>query len=294
MQDKLVTVITPTYNRAYKLGDCYNSLLSQTNNSFIWMIIDDGSTDNTEELVNNWKKENKIQIIFLKKVNGGKASALNLAFEHIKTIYWVCLDSDDVFVENAISIALKELQEIKDDNKACGILALRNNPDGTVMGNKRIPKNVENTTVLELRNKYKIRSEYIEFYKTDFTKPYRFPIIAGENFISSGYFSQVLNEDYYYKVSQSTLCICEYLNDGLTQNKNKVIIKNPKGYTLIMLNGFKNSSGFFYRSLWCIKYISGSLLSGYSIKQTIRKSPNPNLTRLLIPLGWIVKRLRFA
>lgn len=293
MQDKLVTVITPTYNRAYKLGDCYNSLLSQTNNSFIWMIIDDGSTDNTEELVNNWKKDNKIPIFYLKKVNGGKASALNLAFEHIKTNYWVCLDSDDLFVKYTISTALKELQEIEDNNEICGILALRNNPDGTVMGGKKIPSNIKNTTTLELRNRYKIKSEYIEFYKTNITKDYRFPEIPGEKFISSGYFSHMINEKYYYRVSQSVLCICEYLDDGLTQNKNKVIKKNPRGYTLIMLSGFNNSQGIYHKTIWCLKYISGSLLSNYSIKKIVGDSSNPKMTSLFIPLGWVIKKIRF-
>jgi len=293
MQEKLITVVTPTYNRAYKLSDCYNSLLGQTNKSFVWMIIDDGSTDKTEELVNTWTQEKKIQIKYLKKVNGGKASALNLAFEHIKTEYWVCLDSDDIFVKNTIAIALKELSKIKKKDNICGILALRNNPDGTVMGGKRIPSDVTVTTTLELRNKYKIKSEYIEFYKSDITKKYRYPEIPGEKFISSGYYSQIINEEYYYKVSQANLCICEYLDDGLTQNKNKVIAKNPKGYTLIMLNGMKNSQSIYNKSLWCLKYISGSFLSGYNIKKIINDSYRPKLTFLLLPFGWILKHMRF-
>lgn len=290
--EKLITIITPTFNRAHTLERCYQSLINQTSDDFLWLIIDDGSKDDTEKLVRNFQKNSMINIKYIKKENGGKASALNVAFNVLKTKYWVCLDSDDTLSTNAVKDALSILNEIKDNNKFCGFLALRNNIDGSVMGNKRIPSEVKYTTTLELWNKYKIRSEYIEFYKTDITKNYRFPEINGEKFITPEYLAHLLNVDYHFKVSQKTYCYCEYLSDGLTNNKNSVIKKNPKGYTLIMLSGLNNSIGLKAKCLWCLKFISGLMLVDNKMS-FLKKTPHKLMTIFLFPLGWMIYFIRF-
>lgn len=292
MQDKhLITVVTPTYNRAYILHKAYESLKKQTCKSFCWMIIDDGSTDNTEELVNKWIIERKIEIVYYKKDNGGKASALNFALDRIKTDFWVCLDSDDSFSNKAIELAIKELRKIKNNPKYCGILALRNTPNGEVLGGKRIPQKVTETTVMEVVNKYKIRSEFIQFYKTEATSNYRFPQIPGEKFISPEYLAMEINKKYKFIVSQNTFCYCEYLSDGLTKNKLDVIKKNPKGYTLIKRHSFELAKGFIPKSKHCLMYIAGCILS--KDKNCIRYSPNKLMTVLYYPLGWLVYLIKF-
>ena len=92
---KKLTVFTPTYNRAYCLGNCYESLVRQTCQDFIWLIIDDGSSDHTKELVEDWKKENKIEIKYVWQENTGMHGAHNTAYEIIETELNVCIDSDD-------------------------------------------------------------------------------------------------------------------------------------------------------------------------------------------------------
>src|SRR5699024_9510778 len=161
---KKMTVVTPTYNRAYIIKKCYDSLVKQTNQSFTWLVVDDGSTDDTEELIKQLKKEKLINIEYIKKENGGKASALNVAFDYLMTKYWVCLDSDDYFADDAIEIALDQLNIIDNNERFCGILALRNYTSGEVFGEKRIPLEVKSVTTLEMRNKYKLDTESIQFY----------------------------------------------------------------------------------------------------------------------------------
>jgi glycosyltransferase involved in cell wall biosynthesis len=290
--DKRITVITPTYNRAYILHKCYESLVNQTCSDFLWMVVDDGSTDNTEGLVKKWILDNKLEIIYYKKSNGGKASALNFAFEKIDTDYWVCLDSDDTFSSNAIEIAINELEKIRDDCRYCGLLALRNSPSGDILGGKRIPAGVSEATLMEIIDKYKICSEFIQFYKTKITSEYRFPIIPGEKFISPEYLSAELNRKYKFKVSQEIYCYCEYLLDGLTKNKINVIKKNPKGYTLRVLQAFELSESFIMRSKQCLNYIAGCMLS--NDKDCIKKSPHKFMTILYYPLGWLVYKIRFG
>lgn len=259
--ENIITVVTPTYNRGYILEKCYESLKMQTCTSFIWMIIDDGSVDNTEEIVNQWIEEKIIEIIFFKKENGGKASALNLALDKVNTEYFVCLDSDDTFSLNAIELAINQLNNIKENSKYCGILALRTTPDGEVMGGKQIPDEVEEITLSEIGTKYKIRSELICFYKTGVISQYRFPEIQGENFISPAYLEHEISRSYKYLVSRSIFCYCEYLPDGLTKNKRNVIKKNPKGYTLVKCQSFELAGNFKSKSKHCIMYICGCILS---------------------------------
>lgn len=288
---KRLTVVTPTYNRACVLYKCYESLVNQTSNDFIWMIVDDGSTDDTKNIVDRWTEDNKIEILYYKKSNGGKASALNFALEKVNTEYWVCLDSDDTFSRIAVKMAINELEKIRYDSRYCGLIALRNAPNGEVLGGKRIPVGIDEATIMEIYDRYKIRSEFIQFYKTKITSEYRFPIIPGEKFISPEYFSKEINRKYKFKISQETYCYCEYLPDGLTRRKIDVIKKNPKGYTLIMLQGFELSETFIMRSKRCLNYIAGCMLS--NDKDCIQKSPHKLMTILYYPLGWLVYRIRF-
>lgn len=92
---KKITVFTPTYNRAYTLSKCYKSLKQQTCKDFVWLIIDDGSTDNTQELVEEWITENEIEIQYHYQKNQGMHGAHNTAYELIETELNVCIDSDD-------------------------------------------------------------------------------------------------------------------------------------------------------------------------------------------------------
>ena len=287
----LLTIVTPTYNRAFILNKCYDSLKGQTNKSFIWMIVDDGSTDNTCDIVQDWIEEGIIDIQYYKKENGGKASAINLALDRVNTKYFVCLDSDDTFTYNSVELAIERLLKIENNNKYCGILALRTSFDEKPLGGKELPKELIEATVNEIVGKLKIRSEFICFYKTNIITEYRFPEIVGEKFISPAYIEQEIGRKYKFLVSRKKYCYCEYLADGLTKNKINIIKNNPKGYTLVKRQSFELTDGFFIKSKNAIMYIAGSILS--NDKKFIKNSPNILITILLCPLGWLMYRIRF-
>ena len=104
---RTLTVFTPTYNRADLLTRCYESMKRQTNQTFIWMIIDDGSSDNTRELVNKWlQEEHDFLLEYYYKKNGGLHTAYNEAIAHIETPLCVCIDSDDFMPDNAVEVIL--------------------------------------------------------------------------------------------------------------------------------------------------------------------------------------------
>ena len=151
---KLITVFTPTYNRKALLERTYKSLVAQTSKNFVWLIVDDGSSDGTEEVVNLWKQqENGFEILYFYKQNGGMHTAHNFAYKNIKTELNVCIDSDDMMPSNAIELIEKFWLENGDDSVA-GIVALDSDFEGNVLGGK-INCNVKKATTLELYNKYK-------------------------------------------------------------------------------------------------------------------------------------------
>ena len=101
------TIFTPTYNRADLLKKLYESLKNQSFKNFEWLIVDDGSTDNTCETIQGFQEENIIDIRYIKKENGGKQRAYNVGVENAKGELFICLDSDDIYVENGLEIILK-------------------------------------------------------------------------------------------------------------------------------------------------------------------------------------------
>lgn len=288
---KELTIITPSYNRAYTLERLYTSLVNQTNNSLIWMIIDDGSTDDTESLINSFISKSEIEIEYIKKKNGGKASAINLALNNVTTPYCTCLDSDDWFSEYAVEIALNLLHEEDGNSNCCGVLAIRSNPDGSCMGDRKIPDNYKYITTDDLYNSIGFSSELICFYKTSVVNQYRFPVFENEKFMPPSWFHYKLCENYSFRTSRDCICYCEYIQDGLTKNKSKVIVKNPNGYTLIKKISLQNSKGIKRILKNAIMFDCGVILTRN--KKWLNEVPHKGIVILSFPLAIGVYIIRF-
>ncbi len=288
--EKSITVITPTYNRAYILNTVYDSLKNQTSKDFIWLIIDDGSEDNTREIVQNWINEKIIEIEYIKKENGGKASALNCALDVLKTKYAVCLDSDDYFLPDAIKSAINIMESIKHDASCCGVISLRVSPDMNVLGGQKIPEKKPYITAADVFEDYSLHTELCCFYKSELLKQFRFPEIIGEKFISPAWMQYKITEKTKFLVSQEKYCVCSYIDDGLTKNKRKVILKNPKGYTCVKRLSFENSHKLIPLIKHGIMFGYGSLLSHDN--NYIKTSPHKILSVILFPISFFLYKTR--
>lgn len=290
--ETLITVFTPTYNREKHLTDCYNSLVNQTSQNFIWQIIDDGSTDGTEELVQKFVEEGRIRIHYKKKPNGGKASTINLSLEITDTPLWVTLDSDDYFLDNAIETIAKHYKIIENQDDVCGMFGLRANPDGTPMQNKNIPESIDYTTQSQVRYDLGIPPEYIHVYKTEIARNYKYPIINGEKYMPLSYVFDQIDQKYKYKVLHEPLMVCEYQSDGITKNKRKLVIKNPIGYKLYKRQSMHLAPNLKEKIKAAITYNSACIIGGY--KGCISESPYKLLTIATFPLGLLEYILRYA
>lgn len=285
---KQITIFTPTFNRAYILPVLYQSLLRQSNFDFEWLIIDDGSTDNTKELVESWQKNtDSFEIRYYKTPNGGKPRAINKALELACTPYIFIMDSDDYFTDDAISFLLDRIPELENscDLVGIGVMLGKNNCES--FGNPLCDiGNFIDATNLE-RKKYGFNIDCKELYKVEILK--RFPFIVWEGEIFSPE-EIVLNEmalqGYKVRWYNKIAVISEYLDDGLTVNAFSLIQKNPMGFAMSFNHQLK------YKVTFKEKFSAAYLMVCYSIiggnMSYLLKSNNIFITLLALPVGVIV------
>ncbi|MFC4320721.1 glycosyltransferase family 2 protein [Litchfieldia salsa] len=224
-----LTVFTPTFNRAYTLHLGYESLKRQTFKDFVWLIIDDGSTDDTRELVENWIKEKIVPIRYHYQDNLGMHGAHNAAYELIDTELNVCIDSDDYMPDQAVEKIVNFWSKYGDANVA-GIVGLDANQAGQIIGTE-IPESLEKSTLSDLYGKYKVKGDKKLVYRTDLIKntpPY--PIFPGEKYCPLSYKYILIDQGYPLLVMNEVLCHVEYLEDGSSLNMINQYKRNPRGF----------------------------------------------------------------
>ncbi|PKP24328.1 MAG: glycosyltransferase [Bacteroidetes bacterium HGW-Bacteroidetes-2] len=279
---KTLTVFTPTYNRAYCLHQVYESLCRQTSQDFLWLVIDDGSTDETNDLVASWKKEAKIEIHYHYKENGGMHTGHNVAYSLIDTELNVCIDSDDYMPEDAVELIIKKWKK-EGGNQFAGILGLDIDKNGNVIGTK-FPEDLMHCKYSELKRKHGVVGDIKFVYKTDIIKKYMpYPVFKGEKFVPLGYPYALIDKNYDMLCSNEIYCIVEYQPDGSTKNIIKQYINNPKGFAHERKKLMVAWPFFMDRFRFSIHYISSSIF--LKNKNFIKESPRKIMTVFAIPFG---------
>lgn len=235
-----VSIFTPTYNRAYTLGDLYNSLVEQTNKDFEWIIVDDGSTDNTEELVKKiCEQNNDFSIIYKKVENGGKHRAINIGAQLAKGELFFIVDSDDKLPKESIEVILRIYNTIspKEKNAYAGLCGLKGSKEGCI--GQTFNGSVKDLTYLEAKSN-NISGDKADIYFTEIIKKYPFPAYENENFIPESVVWNVIAEDgFKLRYFNEIVYYCEYLPDGLSAMGDRKIVENPKGYGLYLQQAIK-------------------------------------------------------
>lgn len=228
----MITILTPTYNRAYILRNAYESLRRQTNTDFEWIIVDDGSKDHTQELVCGWMAEtNAFTITYVKQENGGKHRAVNKGVSIATTDYVLILDSDDYLTDDAVEVIHGWIREIAGLEGFAGVSGLRGwtNQTGAIGGT--MTREYVDATNLE-RKKYGLLGDKAEVYKTEMLRKYPFPEFEGEKFLrENAVWDRIAQDGYRLRWFNRVIYMCDYLEDGLTQNAGlEVYAKNFQGY----------------------------------------------------------------
>jgi glycosyltransferase involved in cell wall biosynthesis len=229
-----LTVFTPTYNRRELLTRAYESLKSQTVKDFEWLIVDDGSTDDTMRVVDEWIKEGVITVRYHYRENGGKMRAHNTGAALSECELFVCLDSDDVFVPTAVEELLAAYDGAKengtDSQKIGGVVAHKGCTSEKLLGSRDFPP-VKTSTLFGLYlNGFE--GETTLMYETVLLRQFPFPEIAGEKYVPEDYIYDKIDGNYLLRAVPKVLTVCELVENGYTDSLKRLKKENPVGWYL--------------------------------------------------------------
>lgn len=277
-----LTVFTPAYNRAHTINRTYESLLKQSNKNFIWLVIDDGSTDNTAELIKNWQTlDNGFEIRYIYKENGGMHTAHNTAYANITTELNTCIDSDDYLADEAVQKIYDKWQQVKDKGYA-GMVGDDADFDGNVLG-VPLPKDKKDTTLSGFYRDGGSGDKKLVYVTEIFKKYPPYPTFEGEKFYALGSTYTLIDQDYKLAIINEVLCNVEYQADGSSRNMWKQYLRNPKGYAHLRKFNMKYCESKKRLIEVVIHYISSSIQCRNV--HYISESPEKFLTFVLTPIG---------
>jgi len=284
-----LSIVTATYNRGSLLKRCYESLCMQTNRNFEWIIIDDGSTDDTEEIVSHFCSD--FDIKYYKKKNGGKHTALNVSHSLIEGDYVLLLDSDDYLIETAVEKVLAGWEKYK-ENKMIGIVVfLKGNSINDPFCKARDEDEYQPVDIMRYKRVSLHSNDCCEVIRSDLFKKYRFPEFENEKFISEGALWNRVSFTHKCIYINEVIYIADYLEGGLTQSGRKLRIKNPLGgmYTANLNMNKKNylerriKNGLLYTSYGCF--------AGKKLNEILKMTDSKVLTTMCYPFGVILYML---
>ena len=284
---KTLTVFTPAYNRAHTLPRTYESLLAQDCKDFVWLVVDDGSTDSTRELVAQWQqRDNGFPIEYIYKENGGMHTAHNTAYAHIRTELNVCVDSDDMLAPGAVRSICRAWETAREQDVA-GLIALDADFSGSVIG-KGFPEGMTETTLSGYYAGGGAGDKKL-IYRTDVINsvpPY--PVFEGEKYVALAYKYRLIDQRYKLAVLNRVVCLVEYQADGSSGTMWKQYLKNPRGFAFWRKVCMQYPEGWKRLIVDCIHYCSSSQIA--HTREYIRESPRKALTVLCTPAGWALTK----
>lgn len=278
----ILTIFTPAYNRAHTLPRTYESLCRQNCKDFIWLIVDDGSRDNTAQLVHQWQaRDNGFEIRYIYKENGGMHTAHNTAYENIDTELNTCIDSDDKLAPGAVEKILKKWEQVRQCGYA-GMIGLDADFDGNIIG-KGFPPGMTETSVIGYYASGG-RGDKKLVYRTDIIRKYPpYPVFPGEKYVSLSYKYRLIDQSYKMAVLDDILCNVEYQPDGSSGTMWKQYLKNPQGWAFWRKVCMEYPVSKKRMVIDCIHYCSSSFLA--KNRKFVQESPQKLMTVLCAPAG---------
>lgn len=228
----LVTVFTPVYNRAYCIRRLYDSLCRQTCANFEWVVVDDGSTDNIDELMQSFIDEGKMNLRYFKQINGGKHRAINRGVKEAKGEMFFIVDSDDYITDDAIEFIISKSTDIINNRSFAGISGIDQTITGSIRTNMPT-KEFLDATCLQLHNIYGIDGDMAEIFKTKILTEFPFPEIPNERFSPEDLvWNRIAKAGLKLRYFPKVLKVIEYLPDGLTSAIVRVRMNSPVASTM--------------------------------------------------------------
>lgn len=268
----MLTIFTPTYNRAKELRRLYASLKAQTNKDFQWVVVDDGSTDNTQEQMQAFLAEGVLSIDYSRQENGGKMRAHNVGAKKAQGELFVCIDADDWLTEDAVEQILSSRHKLTDDT-ICGMMFLDLDGETDRIVGTPFPWEEQVCSYYDVYNKHGVTGDKTLVFKTSVVRRYPFPEIDREKFVPEALVFNRISKQYQLVCINSPIKRVEYLPDGYSHNYFNVCRKNPKGQILYYRELFAWQPSLYNAAaydLYCI-------YAGQRPLSAIREHPKPLL-----------------
>ncbi len=283
------TVLIPTYNRAHTLPRALASIEAQTFRDFEVVIVDDGSKDNTKELVEQWHAGVDFPVTYLHQENQGKHVAHNTGIAKARGFFTVVLDSDDALTDHALEIFWEHWQRIPEGLRRnfAGVEGLCAHFDGRIHGS-RYPEDVMDSNHIEMQRRYHLRGDQKNALRSDLLRQFPYPVFEGERHIRPSLLWKRIALKYKTRYVNEVVQKIEQLPGGLASNRFRLRMRNPKGFRQYFLEEINShSAGAPLRELVgdYLKYIRYSLLAKIPLGRQVRDIKSPLLWLLMLPLG---------
>ncbi len=261
----LITVFTPTFNRSRLLKRLYKSLINQSDQRFVWLIVDDGSADDTAELVSSWKNEDRIIIKYIYQRNQGKHVAHNTGVNNTDTEFFYTVDSDDELPNDAIASICGGITDIMTRPDIAGLIAKKGYQNGTAMCTK-FPEAVTEVSIRDIYKIYNLKGELALVFKTEVMKEFLFPVFGSEKFVTEAVILNLISIKYKMKLLDNVICLCEYLQDGCTNSLTQIHKKSPIGYHYYLIQEIETARTGQELKRAYANYIAGCWKIGYKVR----------------------------
>lgn len=291
---KRLTIFTPTYNRDKLLGRVYESLVMQDSKEFKWLIVDDGSKDNTKSVVEGFIAENKIDITYVYTENGGKMRAHNVATSMCDTELFLCLDSDDWLSEGAVSKLIGTWDKISkscdDSNHArtnnkpyAGVISHKGKSSTELLSGVEFPDGIESSSLYNLYlNGFK--GETTIMFRSDVIRSFPFPEIENEKYVPEDYIYDKIDSEYVYFILPEIITICEIMENGYTDSVKELKIRNKEAFYLYYEQRARITPLSLLKLKYAGFYVKFARLTGKNVFDT-------KLNRIFVLAGILASKL---
>ena len=234
MKHPFITILTPTYNRASLLPRLFDSLLRQTNKDFEWIVVDDGSTDDTREVVANLKEKcgGAFPMGYVYKANGGKHMAINIGAERARGELLFIADSDDLLIDDALETVAKSWHDISDDKSFAGIAGLDITMDTREVIGSGLPQEHIDCNAIDIRYRHHVTGDMKEVFRTEVLREFPFPEFAGERFCPEQLVWFRMARRYRLRYINKPIYIADYQPDGITAGITRARMRSPSASML--------------------------------------------------------------
>lgn len=288
-----ISILTATYNREKLLPNLYQSLLEnkETFDNFEWLIMDDGSSDHTKDLIQTWIQENKIEIHYYKQENQGKMAAINHLNEHVTGDVWIEMDSDDVFCSDTLAKISKDYETLEKD--VYGILYYKHLKGKTIEKDSSLEGKI--LKLYDMHYKYGYTYDMALTFKTSYRKKFKYQLEHGERFITEARMYYQMDQSYTGLLIKNDIIMdCEYMEDGYSKNILKVFKKYPYGYYEYFkeLLNYPHHGILFKKRMYMIKhYILFSVLTHHTFIKSLNDI-DKLLNKVLFSLLYIPGKIK--